>query len=108
VIKFQLYHGIWVFIWLAGCLTTWFAPHTLHLGWFGVGLQVLVLWGETFLSCDHHDRAWRCLDRYFFYRGVYADTVSGQQVRWSQVFQLEDPGEEDSLCMQGTDSHGSE
>jgi hypothetical protein len=55
---------------------------------------------------DHHDRAWRCLDRYFFYRGVYADTVSGQQVQWSQVFQLEDPGEEDPGCMQGTDSHG--
>jgi hypothetical protein len=24
--------------------------HTLHLGWVGVGLQVLVLWGETFPS----------------------------------------------------------
>jgi hypothetical protein len=48
----------------------------------------------------------RRLDRYFFYKGVYVDTVSGQQVRWSQVFQLEDPREEDPLCMQGTDSRG--
>jgi hypothetical protein len=55
---------------------------------------------------DHHDRAWRCLDRYFFYRYAYTDTVSGQQVRWSQVFQFEDPGEEDLGCMQGADSHG--
>jgi hypothetical protein len=52
-----------------------------------------------FLPLDHHDRAWRRLDRYFFHRGVYADTVSGQQGWWSQVFQLEDPGEEDPLCM---------
>jgi hypothetical protein len=43
---------------------------------------------------------------YFFYRDALTDIVSGQQVRWSQVFQLEDPGEEDPVCMQGTDSHG--
>jgi hypothetical protein len=43
---------------------------------------------------------------YFFYKGVYADTVSGQQVRWSQVFQLEDPDEEGPICMQGIDSRG--
>ena len=61
---------------------------------------------RPFLPLDHHDRAWRRLDRYFFYIGVYADTVSGQQVRWSQVFQLEDPREEDPVCMQGADSHG--
>jgi hypothetical protein len=61
---------------------------------------------RPFLPLDHHDRAWRHLDRYFFYIGVYADIVSGQQVRWSQVFHLEDPREEDPLCMQGTDSHG--
>jgi hypothetical protein len=61
---------------------------------------------RLFLPLDHHDRAWSCLDRYFFYRGVYADTVSRQQVRWSQVFQLEDLDEEDPLCMQGIDSRG--
>jgi hypothetical protein len=54
----------------------------------------------------HHDRTWRWLDWYFFYRDVFTDTVSGHQVQWSQVFQLEDPGEEDSGCMQGADSHG--
>jgi hypothetical protein len=59
-----------------------------------------------FLPLDHHDRVWRCLDRYFFYRGVYADTVSGHQFRWSHVFQLEDLDEEDPLCMQGTNNHG--
>jgi hypothetical protein len=46
------------------------------------------------------------VDRYFFYKDVFTDTVYGQQVQWSQVFQLEDPGEEDSRCMQGADSHG--
>ena len=60
---------------------------------------------RPFLPLDHHDRAWRRLDKYL-YRGVYSDTFFGQQVRWSQVFQLEDPGEEDSLCIQGTDSRG--
>jgi hypothetical protein len=61
---------------------------------------------RPFLPLDHYDRAWRCLDRYFFYRDAYADIVSGQKVQWSQVFQFEDPGEEDSGCMQGTDNHG--
>ena len=46
------------------------------------------------------------MDKYFFYRGVFTDAVSGQQVQWSQVFQVEDPGEEDPVCMQGADSHG--
>jgi hypothetical protein len=54
---------------------------------------------RPFFLCDHHDRAWRCLDRYFFYRDAFIGTVSGQQVRWSQVFHLEDPGEEDLECM---------
>jgi hypothetical protein len=61
---------------------------------------------RPFLPLDHHDRAWRHLERYFFYRGVYADTVSGQQVWWSQVFHLKDPGKEDPLCMEGTNNHG--
>jgi hypothetical protein len=81
-------------------------PHTPP----GVGLE----WayrdlsdrGRQLFTLDHHDRVWRCLDRYFFYRGVFTDTVSRQQVQWSQVFQLEDPGEEDLGCMQGVDSHG--
>jgi hypothetical protein len=34
------------------------------------------------------------------------DTVSGQQVWSSQVFQIEDLGEEDSGCIQGAVSHG--
>ena len=60
---------------------------------------------RPFLSRDHHDRAWRCLDIYLFYRDAFTDAVSRQQVRWSDVFQLEDPGEEDSRCMQGAGSH---
>ena len=46
------------------------------------------------------------MDKYLFYRGVFTDTVSGQQVRWSQVFHLEDPGEEGPVCMQGANSRG--
>ena len=61
---------------------------------------------RPFLPLDHHDRAWRCLDMYFFYRDTFTDTVSGQQVRLSQVFQIEDPREEDSRCIQRVDSHG--
>jgi hypothetical protein len=81
-------------------------PHTrtwVGLEWAG---RYLSYGARPFLSLDHHDRSWRCLDRYFFYRGEYVDIVSGQQVRWSQVFQLEDPGEEDPICMQGTVSRG--
>jgi hypothetical protein len=54
----------------------------------------------------HHDQTWRWLDQYFFYIYVFTDTVSRQHDQWSQVFQLEDPGEEDSGCMQGADNHG--
>jgi hypothetical protein len=45
------------------------------------------------------------VDRYFFYRVVLTDIVPGQQVQWSQVFQHEDPGEEDPVCMHRADSH---
>ena len=71
-------------------------PHTPP--WFGLEwvCRYLSYGAKPFLPLDHHDRAWRCLDRYFFYKDSFIDTVSGQQVRWSQVFQLEDPGEEDS------------
>ena len=81
-------------------------PHTPP--WFGLEwvCRYLFYGARPFLPLDHYDRAWRCLDRYFFYRDVYTDTVSGQQVQWSQVFQLEDPGEEDPACMQGTGSRG--
>ena len=61
---------------------------------------------RPFLPLDHYDMVWRCLDRYFCYRDAYTDIVYGQQVQWSQVFQFEDPREEDSGCMQGADSHG--
>jgi hypothetical protein len=56
---------------------------------------------RPFLPLDHPNRAWRCLDRYFFYRDTFIDIVSRQQVWWSQVFHLEDPGEEDPVYMQG-------
>lgn len=81
-------------------------PHTPP--WFGLEwvCRYFFYGARPFLPLDHHDRAWRCLDRYFFYRYAFADTVSRQQVRWSQVFQLEDPGEEDLGCMQEVDSHG--
>jgi hypothetical protein len=46
------------------------------------------------------------VDKYFLYRDVFTYIVFGQQVRWSQVFQLEDPGEEGPVCMQGVDSCG--
>jgi hypothetical protein len=29
-------------------------------------------------TLDHHDRTWRWVDRYFFYRDVFIDTVSRQ------------------------------
>ena len=57
------------------------------------------------VTLDHHDQTWRWVDRYFFYRDSFTDTISGQEVWWSQVFQLEDPGEEDLVCMQGADNH---
>jgi hypothetical protein len=41
-----------------------------------------------------------------FLQRFFTDTVYRQQVQWSQVFQLEDLGGEDSGCMQGADSHG--
>ena len=63
---------------------------------------IFTSWGKQGVT----DRARRCLDRYFFYRDTFTDTVSRQQVRWSQVFQREDPGEEDLVYMQGADSHG--
>ena len=80
--------------------------HTLHLG---------LVWGGFVGTCPMGRdlsfhliimRAWRFLDRYFFYRDTFTDTMSRQQVRWSQVFQREDPGEEDPVYMQGADSHG--
>jgi hypothetical protein len=81
-------------------------PHTPP--WFGLEwvCRYLSYGAKPLLLLGYHDRAWGCLDRYFFYIGVYADTVSGQQVQWSQVFQLEDPGEEDPACMQGIGSRG--
>ena len=81
-------------------------PHTPP--WFGLEwvYRYLFYGARPFLPLDHYDRACRCLDRYSFYRDAYTDTVSGQQVQWSQVFQFEDPREEDSRCMQGADNHG--
>jgi hypothetical protein len=74
-------------------------PHTTP--WFGLEwvCRYLSYGARPFLPLDHHDRVWRYSDRYFLYRGVYADIVSGQQVQLSQVFQLEDLGEEHLVCM---------
>jgi hypothetical protein len=62
--------------------------------------------GRQLFTLDHHHQTWRWVDRYFFYRDVFTDTIFGQQFRWSQVFQIEDPGEEVPVCMQGADSRG--
>ena len=59
-----------------------------------------------FLPLDHHDRAWRWLGRYYFHRDVLTDASSGQQVQVPQVLQLEDPGLEDPVFIQGAVRHG--
>jgi hypothetical protein len=46
------------------------------------------------------------VDGYLFYRDVFKDAVSRQQVQWPHVFHLEDLGEEGQVCMQGADNHG--
>jgi hypothetical protein len=61
--------------------------HTLHLGLVWSGSAGTCYMGrDPFLPLDNYDTAWRCLDRYFFYRDAYTDTVFRQQVQWSQVF----------------------
>jgi hypothetical protein len=41
------------------------------------------------------------VDRYLFYRDIFTDIASGQQVQWPQGFQLEDP-----VYIQGAVRHG--
>jgi hypothetical protein len=58
-------------------------PHTPP--WFGLEwvCRYLSYGARPFLLLGYHDRAWGCLDMYFFYIGDYTDIVSGQQVQWS-------------------------
>jgi hypothetical protein len=37
--------------------------------------------------------------RYYFHRGTFTDAASGQQVQFPQVFQHEDPGVGDPVCI---------
>jgi hypothetical protein len=56
---------------------------------------------RQFLPLYHHDQAWIWLGRYYFHRDIFTNAVSGQQVQFPQVFQLEDPGVEDPVYIQG-------
>ena len=86
-----------------GCAREPHTPPGVGLEWACRDLSDRV---RQLFTLDHHDRTWRWVDRYFFYRDAFTDTFSGQQVWWSQVFQLEDSREEDLVCMQGADNHG--
>jgi hypothetical protein len=46
------------------------------------------------------------VDRYYFYRDIFIGIVSGHQIQWPQGFQLEDPGVEDPVYIQGAVRQG--
>jgi hypothetical protein len=58
------------------------------------------------ITLDHQDQTWRWSGKYYFYRDIFTDAISGQQVQLPQVLQFEDPGVEDPVYIQGAVRQG--